>query len=244
MTGIEKAIAKAIYDYQLIEEGDRILIGASGGKDSTTLSWALARRLRWEGPRFELKALRIRTDVPGGGMPQEAERALESLYAEWGIPLETVDVPVIGRLKPGKEMNCYWCATQRRTELMHHALDHGYNKIALGHHLDDILTTLLMNMVNKGELSTMVPKLRYRKFPVTVIRPLALVPEESIRRFAASQGWLNVTCSCAYGAEGERKEFQRRLEVLTGGELDAKLRMFHSLCRVNPEYLPPLPDLP
>jgi len=238
MTGIEKAIAKAIYDYQLIEEGDRILIGASGGKDSTTLSWALARRLQWEGPRFELKALRIRTDVPGGGMPKDAERALEDLYQEWGIPLETVDVPVIGRLKPGKEMNCYWCATQRRTELMHHALAQGYNKIALGHHLDDILTTLLMNMVNKGELSTMVPKLTYRKFPVTVIRPLALVPEESIRRFAASQGWLNVTCSCSFGADGERKEFQRRLDILTGGKLDAKLRMFHSLSRINPEYLP------
>jgi hypothetical protein len=72
-----------------------------------------------------------------------------------------------------------------------------------------------------------------------VIRPLALVPEESIRRFASSQGWLNVTCSCAFGAEGERKEFQRRLEVLTGGELDAKIRMFHSLSRVNSEYLPP-----
>lgn len=238
MTGIEKAIAKAIYDYHLIEEGDRILIGASGGKDSTTLSWALARRLRWEGPRFTLQALRIRTDVPGGAMPKEAEQALKWLYAEWGVPLETVDVPVIGRLKPGKEMNCYWCATQRRTELMRYALAHGYNKIALGHHLDDILTTLLMNMVKKGELSTMIPKLAYRKFPVTVIRPLALVPEESIRRFAAFQGWLNVTCSCSYGAEGERKEFQRRLEVLTGGELDAKLRMFYSLSRVNREYLP------
>ena len=238
MTGIEKAIAKAIYDYQLIEEGDRILIGASGGKDSTTLSWALARRRQWEGPRFELKALRIRTDVPGGGMPEEAEAGLARLYGEWGVPYEVMDVPVIGRLKSGKSMNCYWCATQRRTELMHYALAHRYNKIALGHHLDDILTTLLMNMVNKGELSTMVPKLTYRKFPVTVIRPLALVPEESIRRFAASQGWLNVTCSCAYGAEGERREFQRRLEVITGGTLDGKLRMFYSLSRAKHEYLP------
>ncbi|MFQ3621510.1 MAG: tRNA 2-thiocytidine biosynthesis TtcA family protein [Spirochaetales bacterium] len=238
MTGIEKAIAKAIHDYHLIEKGDRILIGASGGKDSTTLSWALARRKRWGTPPFELKALRIRTDVPGGGMPLEAEKALEALYTEWDLPLETRDVPVIGRLKPGKQMNCYWCATQRRTELMHYALEHGYNKIALGHHLDDILTTFLMNMVNKGELSTMVPLLKYKKFPVTVIRPLALVPEESIRRFAAAQGWLSVTCSCSYGAEGERKEFQRRLDILTSSDLDAKLRMFYALGKPNLEYLP------
>jgi tRNA(Ile)-lysidine synthase TilS/MesJ len=238
MTGIERTIAKVIYEYRLIEEGDRILIGASGGKDSTTLSYFLSRRRFWSGPRFELKALRIRTDVPGGGMPKEGEVALERLYSEWDVPYEVIDVPVVGRLKPGKEMNCYWCATQRRTELMHHALEQGYNKIALGHHLDDILTTLLMNMVHKGELSTMVPKLKYRKFPVTVIRPLALVPEESIRRFASASGWLSVTCSCAYGAEGERKEFQRRLETLTGGSLDAKLRMFHSLSRIHPEYLP------
>jgi tRNA(Ile)-lysidine synthase TilS/MesJ len=83
MTGIERTVAKVIYEYHLIEEGDRILIGASGGKDSTTLSYFLSRRRFWSGPRFELKALRVRTDVPGGGMPKEGEVALERLYAEW-----------------------------------------------------------------------------------------------------------------------------------------------------------------
>lgn len=243
LTHIEKLVAKAVLDYGMLAEGDRVLLGASGGKDSTVLAWALARRRRWNAPRFELEAVRIASDVPGGGMDAAKAAALEGLYAGWGIPLRTVPVPIVERLKSGQAMSCYWCSTQRRTELIRLALEGGFNKIALGHHLDDVLATLLMNMAKKGEIATMPPRLRYRKYPLEVIRPLALVEEESIRGFAREMGWLSVTCSCGYGDDGERAEFRRRLEVLSGGTEEGKRNLFRSMSNVKPEYLPsPMPE--
>jgi len=237
LTHIEKLIAKAILDYELIQPGDRILLGASGGKDSTTLAWALGRRKKWNAPAFELSALRIASDVPGGGMGSAAAQRLAALYEEWGIPLHTLEVPIVERLKPGQRMNCYWCSTQRRTELLRYAMDKGCNKIALGHHLDDVLATLLMNMTKKGELATMPPRLKYDKYPVEIIRPLVLVSEESIRSFAQEMGWLQITCTCGYGDDGERKEYQRRLDVLTAGSVDAKRLMLKSLSNIKEGYL-------
>ena len=237
LTRIEKLIAKAVQDYDLLAEGDRILLGASGGKDSTVLAWALSRRRRWEAPRFTVEAVRIVGDVPGGGMGADAASRLADLYAEWGIPYRTLEVPIVGRLKDGEKMSCYWCSTQRRTELIHLALEEGFNKLALGHHLDDILATLLMNMTKKGEIATMPPRLRYDKYPLEVIRPLALVEEESIRGFAREMGWLAVTCSCAYGADGERAEYRRRLEELTGGMEEGKRNLFRSMSNIKTGYL-------
>lgn len=237
LTHIEKLIAKAVLDYRLLEPGDRILLGASGGKDSTTLAWALGRRKKWKAPVFEMEALRIASDVPGAGMPAAAAQRLAALYDEWGIPLHTMEVPIVERLKPGQRMSCYWCSTQRRTELLRYAMDHGFNKIALGHHLDDVLATLLMNMTKKGELATMPPRLKYDKYPIEIIRPLVLVSEETIRGFARDMGWLQITCSCGYGDDGERKEYQRRLDVLTAGSIDAKQLMLRSLSHIKEGYL-------
>ncbi|MDL2229462.1 tRNA 2-thiocytidine biosynthesis TtcA family protein [Treponema sp. OttesenSCG-928-L16] len=238
LTHIEKLIAKAVHDYGMIQEGDRILIGASGGKDSTLLAWALSRRRIWNAPRFELAALRIASDVPGGGLDPAAAEHLADLYARWNIPLETMDVPVIGRLKEGRSMNCYWCATQRRTELIRYAMERGYNKIALGHHLDDILATLLMNMVKKGETAAMVPRLKYDKYPIEIIRPLALVTERSIIAFAAREGWLSRTCTCAYGSDRERKKYQDKLDALTSGKEEEKRNLYRSLSNIKSDYLP------
>jgi hypothetical protein len=77
-------------------------------------------------------------------------------------------------------MNCYWCSTQRRTELIRYAMERGFNKIALGHHLDDAVETLLMNMLYKGEIGGMLPLLRYRKYPLSIIRPLVLCEERQL----------------------------------------------------------------
>ncbi len=239
LTNIEKLIAKAVKDYNLIEEGDRILLGASGGKDSTVLAWALSRRKVWKNPNFTLEALRIAGDVPGGGMDAGGAEALKTQFDEWNIPLHTVHVSIMGSVKQGHSMNCYWCSTIRRSELIDYAIKNNFNKIALGHHLDDILTTLLMNMTKKGEIATMIPKLQYEKYPLTVIRPLALVLEQSIRDFVKSMGWKAGTCSCSYGADGERKLYQKKLDDLTNGKEDAKRLLFASMSNIRREYLIP-----
>ncbi len=237
LTGIEKLIAKAVKDFNLIEEGDRILIGASGGKDSTVLAWALSRRKIWKNPPFELAALRIAGDVKGGGMNTEEETALKTMFDEWQIPLDTANVSIVGSLKEGRSMNCYWCSTVRRSALIDYAIKHHFNKIALGHHLDDILTTLLMNMTKKGEMATMIPKMQYEKYPLTIIRPLALVLEQSIKEFVHSMKWKAGTCSCDYGADGERKRYQKKLDDLTDGKEDIKRLLFASMANIREEYL-------
>ncbi len=233
----EAVVAKlsevALRRYAMIEKGDRILLGASGGKDSTALAYDLAVKKRWWEVPFEFLALQVGTDV--GQTPDPAP--LEALFAEWGAPFARIRVPVIGRLKPGERMNCYWCSTQRRTELIRYALANGFNKIALGHHLDDILETLLMNMLHKGEISTMPPVVRYAKYPLTVIRPLALCEERQIESFAREKGFIGATCTCGYDGASRRREIRARLEALTGGSGAIKRNLFRSMSNVNREYL-------
>jgi tRNA 2-thiocytidine biosynthesis protein TtcA len=127
---------------KLINEGDRILIAASGGKDSTVLAWALASIRPALKINYELAALHISSDFS-----DDCKKSLlPECLAGWDIPFTDIFVPVIGRLKPGEKMNCYWCSTQRRTELIKYAVENGFNIIALGHHLDDIIETFFMNM--------------------------------------------------------------------------------------------------
>ena len=230
---VYSAIDKACFDYNLIEKGDRILIGASGGKDSTLLINYFADRKKRRDADFEFLALNIESEIGGVLAPE-----IKELYEKWGAPYETIRIEVLGRLKPGRKMNCYWCSTQRRTELLHYALEHGFNKIALGHHRDDMLETLLMNMLGAAKLTTMPPRLKYEKYPVEVIRPLCYTGECDIISKAKEDGYFGWTCTCNYQENSERKHARKLLEALTEGDETRKRHMFDSLKNINPQYLP------
>jgi len=222
-----KLVVKAIHEFRLLEAGDRVLLAVSGGKDSTALSWALAAARRALGFSYELAALHISTDFCACCKKSRLAGLLEG----WGVPFDDLYVPVVGRLKPGRKMNCYWCSTQRRTELLKYAVEKGFNKLALGHHLDDIVETLFMNMTAKGELSSMPVRLAYEKYPVTLIRPLALVEERQIVDFAREAGFASTACTCPFGAKSKRRDVRSRLEAMTGGSSAVKRRIFRSLFR-------------
>ena len=230
---LSSLIDKAVFDYKLIEPGDKILVGASGGKDSTLLIEYFSKRMHRPSPGFSYKAVHIKSDF-APGFPEEISRMMDN----WDVPFESIDVNVLERIKPGQKMSCYWCSTQRRTELLNYAIDNGYNKIALGHHMDDILETLLMNMLNKGELAAMPPMLKYDSFPVTIIRPLCYVSEERIIAHGAEAGYGRYTCTCNYQDNSARKEARRLLETLTEGDRGKKERLFNSLKNIQPLYLP------
>jgi tRNA 2-thiocytidine biosynthesis protein TtcA len=155
--------------------------------------------------------------------------ALRLRLAGWDIPFTDISVPVIGRLKPGRKMNCYWCSTQRRTELIKYAMEHGFNKIALGHHLDDIIETFFMNMTEKGELSAMPMLLKYRKYPASLIRPLGYVEERQIIACAEEQGLLRAVCTCPYGQNSRRRVMREKIAELSGGSGAVKRRILRSL---------------
>ena len=227
-------IDKAIFEYKMIEDGDKILIGASGGKDSTALIEYFANRAKRRNVNFTFTAIHIETDFEACTMSPKLRNQLSS----WGVELKNLFVDVQNRLKEGHKMSCYWCSQQRRNELLHYAVENGYTKLALGHHLDDILETLLMNMLTKAELSTMPPRLNYEKYPVSIIRPLCYADVALIKEHAKEAGYISTTCTCTYQDNSGRKEARSRLEALTKGDVKAKEKLFSSLKNINKEYLP------
>lgn len=226
-------IDKAVFDFSLLEDGDSILIGASGGKDSTILAEYLSQRKKQRRENFSLAALHIGTDIS----PPLSEE-IKALYKDWGIALHIQDFSVLDRVREGKKMNCWWCSTQRRTELNNFAIEHGFNKIALGHHLDDMLETLLMNALSKGELSTMPPRLKYGKYPVTIIRPLILCDEKTIISHANEYNFSSLTCTCSYQDNSARKDARSKLSDLTDGSYNSKMKLVQALKNIKTEYLP------
>ncbi|GHV68550.1 tRNA 2-thiocytidine(32) synthetase TtcA [Spirochaetia bacterium] len=222
---VQKLTVKAVLERNLISDGDRILIAASGGKDSTVLAWALAGIRPALKKNYELAALHISSDFCACCK----KSALQAKLAQWDIPFIDLFVPVIGRLKPGEKMNCYWCSTQRRTELLKYAVENNFNKIALGHHLDDIIETFFMNMTNKGELSAMPISLSYRKYPVALIRPLGYVEERQVIDCAAKLDILAAACTCPFGINSKRRDMRKKIADFTGNSAAVKRRILRAL---------------
>ena len=228
-------IDKAIFGYELIQPGDRVLVGLSGGKDSVTLAHQLALKAKGFSIPFEVAAVHIRTEYAD----MDGLERLEALAQSVGMPFEQITISVTGRLKPGRRMNCYWCSTQRRTELLRYAEANGFTRIALGHHMDDILETFLMNMTHKGEISTMLPVLRYDKYRQWIIRPLAWVTERQTEEYAHEIGFEAVRCRCGFDTTSRRKEVRRILETIVEQEGEgARTQMMKALHNVRERYMP------
>jgi tRNA 2-thiocytidine biosynthesis protein TtcA len=189
------------------------------------MAWALAGLRPALKKTYEMEALHISSDFCSCCK----KTALSRQLAGWGIPFTDLFVPIIGRLKEGRKMNCYWCSTQRRTELLKYAMEHGFNKIALGHHLDDIIETFFMNLCAKGELSTMPIRLSYRKYPVELIRPLAYLEEQQIVSCAAERDILKAVCTCPFGINSTRRDMRKRIAEFTGASGAVKRRILRAL---------------
>lgn len=230
---IYSLIDKAIFDFNLIKKGDRILLGVSGGKDSTLLAEYLCHRLKRRDANFMFTALNVNSNF-SGGTPSE----IIKLFNDWGIDYKSIDIDIIERLKPGEKLGCYWCSLNRRMELNNYAIKNGYNKLALAHHADDILETFIMNALDKCTLSTMIPLLHYDKYPVEIIRPLYYVTEDKIITYAKAAGWLSSVCTCNYQSNSTRKIARTRLNALCNGDSNIKMHLLHALMNVLPEYLP------
>lgn len=231
---INRKINQAILRYTMIESGDTIALAISGGKDSLTLAYFFSRMAN-SGYHidFNIKAVHIRTDFDNS---VEKSGFREYLKNE-GIPLTVVDVPVLERLKPGRKMNCYWCSSQRRMELMKFADGQGCNKIALGHHMDDILETFFMNMSYKGEMATMLPVMKFDHYEQTIIRPLAMVKEKEIIRFAEEQGIRQVSCTCGFDTQSKRREMRSVIEYMADKDEAIRDNLFKAMNNPVARYM-------
>jgi tRNA(Ile)-lysidine synthase TilS/MesJ len=219
----------------MVEEGDRLLIATSGGVDSSAMARVLAEKQPRLPVSYELVGCHIVTDLYLRSA--EGERWLDRFYADLGVPLVRRDVAVVARLDPEKEMSCFFCAMQRRKALLAVAAEQGCNKIAYGHHLDDIIETLLINMFYNAEISTMPARLELDEHDVVVVRPLAMVKEHEVKRYARRMGIAEAGHRCPYGDSGRRARVKRLIAELA--EEDGRVRdnLAASLGRVKEGYL-------
>ena len=172
---------KAVQEFDLIQDGDRIAVGVSGGKDSVALLVGLARLRRFIGIDFSLTALTL--DPQFGGVPGDYS-AIEELCAQLEVPyvLKRTQIGEIVFDARQESNPCSLCARMRRGALHDAAKEAGCNKIALGHHYDDVIETFLMNLFNEGRIGCFAPKTYLSRKDLWMIRPLVFAPEKEIRR--------------------------------------------------------------
>lgn len=231
---MDDKVRRAIREYGLIDDGDKILIGLSGGKDSLALMELLGRRSRIFRPKFELLA----AHVVMRNIPYASDMDyLRQLAEGQGIPLvlheTSFDASTDTRKSP-----CFLCSWTRRKALFEIAKANGCNKIALGHHQDDILETLLMNLTHQGAFGTMPPKLTMNKFAMEIIRPLCLVSEKDLAALAAQRGYKRQLKNCPYESGSSRKEMKEILARLEAINPDARHSLWSSMTHIQPDYLP------
>jgi tRNA 2-thiocytidine biosynthesis protein TtcA len=231
-----RATARAIEDFELVADGDRILVAVSGGKDSYVLLHLLSR-LRERAPiRFDLVAVNLDQGHPG--FPAAT---LEAHFRSIGVPYRMLSedtLSIVKRVVPEGGTYCSACSRLRRGILYNAAIEMGCSKIALGHHRDDLIETLLMSALYSGRLQTMPVKLRSDDGRNVVIRPMAYAAEEEIAAFAEAMRFPIVPC----GLCGSQPNLMRQRVKALLGDLSAehpavKGNLLGALCRVIPERL-------
>ncbi len=231
---IERRFVKGMVTYGLLEDGDKVLVGLSGGKDSMALLELLARRSRIFHPRFEVMAAHVQMRNIGY---QSDTDYLRAFAGSLEVPFLTYEAEFDASADRRKSP-CFLCSWNRRKALFTLAQEHGCNKIALGHHMDDILETLLMNLTFQGAFSSMPPKLVMRKFPMTVIRPLCLVPEVELTKLAELRGYRKQEKACPYETRSHRADMKNILRQLEAMNPEARYSLWGSMTNVQTELLP------
>ena len=219
---LNERFVKGFVTYRLLEDDDHVLVGLSGGKDSLLLTELLAKRARIEHPRFRVEAIHVRME---NVQYETSTDYLQQFCDSLNVPLHIVTTSFDSSLFTlhssfKRKPPCFLCSWYRRKQLFNLAQELGCNKIALGHHRDDIIRTALMNLTFQGRFDAMPARLKMRKMPLTIIRPLCLIDEEDIRRYAELSQYEKLKKLCPHEHETNRTAIEE---------------VYQSMERINPE---------
>ena len=235
-TRLLRLVGQTIAEYRLIEDGDKIMVCVSGGKDSYGLLDLLLVLQRRAPIRFDLVAVNLDQKQPG--FPAHV---LPDYLAAVGVPfhIEQRDTySIVKRLIPEGQTTCSLCSRLRRGHLYRVASELGATKIALGHHRDDILETVLLNLFYTGRLKTMPPKLRSKDGRHIVIRPLAAIPEDDLARYAKLRSFPIIPCDlCGSQEDLKRKQVKAFLLEWEQRSPGCLASMFAALSNIAPALL-------
>jgi len=226
-----------MHAYDMLNDGDRVLVAVSGGVDSLFLSWLLESWQRKAPISYHVHAVHIDMEPVPGGVGPAALAVVQQLNR---ISIRCSVVPTNWQPPPFSEGDrdvCYTCARNRRSQLFEYARREGYNKIALGHHRDDILETFFLNICFAGNISTMVPRQDLFEGRLALIRPLAFLDKAEIIALASELQFAPVRTNCPLSEKTKRMEVRQLLAELYERIPVAKMRIFAALSNVRTDYL-------
>ena len=227
---IIKKVGKAIWDYRMLKEGDKVLIAVSGGKDSLSLSRIMNERTKFVPIDYEIIACYV--DM---GFEWVNKDILAEHFKNESIPF--VIAPAPEGWKEKDPFDCFWCSWNRRKALFRLARETGSTKIAFAHHMDDIVETMLLNLLFQGEICTMRPYQEMFEGELAIIRPLAYVEEKEIARLAKLLELPVIASECPNGKTSKRSLVKGVIADFAKHNKNVKKNIFRSLQRVRKEYL-------
>ena len=199
---IWRPFVKGLQDYKMIQDGDKVAVCISGGKDSMLLAKCLQQLKRQSDTEFDLEFI-----VMDPGYHPDNRRMIQDNAALMNIPIRIFDADIFDIVVDVDQSPCYLCARMRRGYLYSHARELGCNKIALGHHFDDVIETILMGILSGGQINTMMPKLHSTNFEgMELIRPLYYVKEENILAWRSCNGLHFLQCACRFTEQIAREQ--------------------------------------
>lgn len=223
---------KALKDFKMVSNGDKIAVAISGGKDSLLLAKLFQELKRISDREFEVVFISMNP-----GFNEINKKKLDENLEHLQIPCIKYEDNLFEIVeKVSKEYPCYLCAKMRRGSLYTMAEKLGCNKLALGHHFDDVVETTLINMFYAGEFKTMMPKLRSQNFNIELIRPLYYVKEKDIKRYTTYNGLNPMNCGCSVAAgrtSSKRREIKELIANLEINDRDIKAKIFNSTRNIN-----------